>query len=191
VRAKRGVLFLVGAAAIGAACTDLGGLSGPTAADAGADASDDAATDTAPPPPPPQDAADVDATRIDAGPDATCCDCDNDTYVRDGCDAGPDATIDCDDLNPAIHPGQSFVSAHWDNASPHVPAGDWNCDGVVTKQYAYDFTCAGGPPPLACTGTEGLIGDPECGQTASYETCTNGPVGCKPSAPEIRTQGCR
>jgi hypothetical protein len=109
-----------------------------------------------------------DVQRVDSGPE--CCDCDGDQVQAEagadaaGCPGLPKA--DCDDGNKVVFSGQSYViSTIFD--SPHKPQFDWNCDGVVTKQYDYDQDCS---DVTRCT--QGFVsGDPGCGKTAAYNVC--------------------
>jgi hypothetical protein len=101
------------------------------------------------------------------------CDCDNDGYNRleltKNCDGGPPGKTDCDDLNFAIHPGQSeFFLDPWP-ASQHKPIGDWDCSGATTKQFPYDAACG-----LLSACKNGFVGSPACGATADFIKC--GPV---------------
>ena len=139
---------------------------------------------------------DASIPRPDAGPDAdagtpTCCDCDKDTHTQNAttCTGARD---DCDDYNSGIHPGQDFVSSPWDKTSPHLPAGDWDCNGTTVKQYAYGVTCL-----LLTNCTEGFATNLDCGQTGTYNFCKQSlpipglPLTCQVDHSEQRTQGCR
>ena len=138
-----------------------------------------------------------DAAQVDASGCQTC-DCDKDGFNRldlaNGCDGGPNGKLpDCDDLNPAIHPGLGFVLDVWPSGTTHTPVGDWDCNGETTRQYPYDGTCAS----LSNCST-GFSGNPPCGGTSDYLTCAAGVlplVGLTCSekaheAPGLRTQGC-
>lgn len=191
-RAVVAVLSTVVVTAVFAACTDLSGLSGDDTTDA---SSQSDTTMSAP------DAGGVDAeiadvtvadvtTRDDAtatvdASGCTTCDCDNDmSLVRDaGCAL---SNFDCDDLDPLVNPGASFVSAAW--SSPHVPAGDWNCDGVATKQYAFGKVC---PFANNCFG-QAFEGNPACGATADFFDCKQGAGSlCQKVNLGPRTQACK
>lgn len=111
-----------------------------------------------------------DASQIDAAGCKTC-DCDSDGFNRvqldAGCDGGPIGKLpDCDDNNPAIHPGLGFILDPWPSSTPHKPAGDWDCSGETTKQYDYGGVCTA---LSACSN--GFVGDPPCGTTSAYLTC--------------------
>lgn len=133
--------------------------------------------------------------RIDAGPDASCCDCDNDQVAADG-GACVAASGDCDDLNPYIKPSQGFVaSATWD--STHIPTYDWDCSGSTVKQYTHSLgSCAARSKLSGCAnGQGGFEGDPQCGQSAHYViTCAGDGnalnLKCTETASDNRVQGC-
>jgi len=141
----------------------------------------------------PDDATTRDGTsRVDA---AGCtCDCDIDGFQRQDsmCDGGPGPRADCDDLDELVNPNAGFVAAAW--TSPHVPAGDWNCDGTLTKQYDYNQKC---DDLNNCNGKAGFAGDPACGDSAPFNTCAYSPgiagVGgsCKVGSTSTVTQGCK
>ena len=137
--------------------------------------------------------------RIEAGP-AGCCDCDMDGFKPDSGSGGDAAACtslpsqDCDDLNKYVFPGSGFVaSATWD--SPHLPTFDWNCDGTRTKQYAYNQPCTNAAD---CNGKSGFNDDPNCGETAVFNTCQYNPgvlgvalASCKVGSTVMATQGCK
>lgn len=138
-----------------------------------------------------------DASQIDAS-DCKTCDCDQDGFNRididAGCDGGPSGKLpDCDDLNKAIHPGLTFISDPWPPGTTHTPVGDWDCSGETTRQYPYDGTCAG-----LSSCADGFVGNPPCGGTSDYLTCTKGIIPlvgltCSEKThevPGLRTQGC-
>jgi hypothetical protein len=203
MRSRRASLVAFAAATLGltfAACTDLSGLSGATdaadasAIEAGVDAPDALAT---------PDAAVVDddmdafvpedaATRTDANvrvDAAGCasCDCDMDTFSRADVVCGGSVGGDCDDTDPLIKPGQSFVDEPW--SSTHLPKGDWNCDGNVEKQSPELFKCTGIAPE--CSLTEGFLGTPACGELADYFRCQKAGVNCVAVKLTTKRQACR
>jgi hypothetical protein len=143
-----------------------------------------------------KDATVVDGSgKIDAGPDATCCDCDEDTFKREG---GTCAlpTGDCDDLNLYVKPNQGFIaSTVWD--STHVPIYDWDCNGTTVKQYAHSAgSCSARLKLSGCSaGQAAFEGDPACGVSGHYiVTCAaDGNVlnlNCTETAFDNRVQGC-
>lgn len=82
--------------------------------------------------------------------------------------------LDCDDTNNRVYP---FA---WYQTTPDPVWGwDYNCDGEVSKEYTTTnvddtFSCAiDSTFFLYCDGTNGWTGStvPDCGQTASLNTC--------------------
>lgn len=151
--------------------------------------------DDAEAPPPPDDDAGTaielpdGGLRVDGG-DGGCpqpCDCDGDGWPNATCPPGDGGLHDCDDLDPFIHPGQdTFISSPWDTASPHTPAGDWNCNGQRETQYSINVSCGG-----ACTGS-GFEGDPACGTEAIFVSCGQKCRNCPCNAGKsTRKQGCK
>ncbi len=185
---RAALLSSFAAVLVGVACADLAGLSG-GARDGGADSAlTDAGVDGASTP---LDAAvadsDVDPNGLHAeagvvdasASDAACggCDCDDDGYGVDGGDAACGGPVgDCDDSFGVIAPGTGFATnASW--PSSHAPAFDWNCDGVTTKQLAYNVVCTG-LLGTGCSGA-GFQTNPACGTSATYVKCTQmGVSGC-------------
>jgi hypothetical protein len=130
--------------------------------------------------------------RIDAGPDASCCDCDTDMFKADGGTCALPSG-DCDDLNPYIKPDQGFVaSSVWD--STHIPTYDWDCSGTTIKQYPHGLgKCTSRTPLGGCgAGQGGFEGNPQCGEASHYIIgCANdGFLKCKETASDTRVQGC-
>lgn len=133
---------------------------------------------------------------IEAGPDG-CCDCDDDQVMADGGSCAKPAR-DCDDLNPFIFPGQGPVSSSmWNTA--WTPTYDWDCNGVVLKQYNHSLgKCSSHSQVLdTCAAHQGgFEGDPACGTSGHYViTCANDPtllsMGCVETAGIDRVQGCQ
>lgn len=126
------------------------------------------------------DAAAVDATGC---PDK--CDCDEDG-VRSDNPTCPDAGLDCNDLDPFI-PHDGFVAS-----KPNGHDGDWNCDGVVTKQFPVNMNCG----LLAKCNAAGFTGDPPCGTAGPFVRCKNLALPlpgllCETAATETVIQGCK
>lgn len=90
----------------------------------------------------------------------TTCDCDKDDAASE---AGTCGGNDCNDLDPFI-PHDGFVSS-----KPVGHSGDWNCDGVVTKQFPVNLNCG----LLANCSAAGFTGDPPCGTSGEFVTCKN------------------
>ncbi len=173
--------ILLGWASLGVWCTTYGSeddVLGPADAGDGPDAAD--AGDLL------GDATDLLGDATDARP--TSCDEDGDGFERIECvlDAGRDAAeADCDDTQPAIHPGQTFRSDTWPDGSTHRPVGDWDCDGTTTKQFAVNVACSG---PCSTFSAVGFSGDPACGADGPFVTgCA---LLCNPIL-ESRRQTCR
>ena len=121
--------------------------------------------------------------------DASClsadpCDCDNDGYIAksDACAGGND----CDDRDPAVHPNQTFMA---ESAEP-PNVGDWDCSGNVEKQYVTNLKCPS-VLGLACSSTQGFLGDPPCGAEIDYYACQSGLLSCTPGKIGTRRQGCK
>jgi hypothetical protein len=135
------------------------------------------------------------ATSEDASVEATTVDATSERApIDDGCDEDHDGSRatgacggdDCDDTDPRTHPGADFVS----EPPPAGRMGDWNCDGVVTKQYPERFTCF--VDTAQCVTVAGFLGDAPCGQNADFITCQlAGGTTCAPEAPTKHAQGCR
>ena len=102
----------------------------------------------------------------DAGPDAACAPCAADEVCSAGVcvsvdtDADKDgvkAGVDCDDHDPAIHPGAAEICNGKDD----------NCDGKADEGFDADndgfYACAHGTIPVDCDDTNGMIhpGAPE------------------------------
>lgn len=117
-------------------------------------------------------------------------------------------TTDCLDTNANVFPGQT---AYFTTAIPGMAGNyDYNCDGIESRQYGCGPSgggcasgCPGGYAPYdASTNPNGcrftcILGScfvtsyPDCGQSASYTTCTRFGTGCLPLRPSARTQACR
>lgn len=119
---------------------------------------------------------------IDASSCADPCDCDEDKF-RSNDASCPNPGRDCNDLDPFI-PHDGFVSS-----KPVGHNGDWDCNGVVTKQFPVNFSCG----LLADCTASGFKTDPGCGETGEYVLCTEVILTgvCIQSGTEARAQGCR
>ena len=113
----------------------------------------------------------------------TTCDCDKDDAASE---AGACGGNDCNDLDPFI-PHDGFVKS-----KPVGHSGDWNCDGVVTKQFPVNLNCG----LLAKCSAAGFTGDPPCGTAGEFVTCKdlviplNG-VLCQKGPTETVIQACK
>lgn len=131
-----------------------------------------------------------DATaRVDASDCGVCDDCDNDGYLSVECDAGDDAggepLGDCDDFDPLRHPGRSWVAE-----KPIGHAGDWDCDGKVDRFHKTDLRCEGEYflwALVGCSGGEGFLGDPGCGEEDFIYECKIVDGKCKAATTGKRT----
>ncbi len=125
-----------------------------------------------------------DASRIaEGGCGPNACDCDEDGNENQGCAAAELA--DCDDFDPLIKRNQGWVAEPWPAGIGGLE-GDWNCDGLVERQYTDDLDCA----LLGCNGA-GFEGKPACG-TGIYKKCVRlSPIGCATETGDARVQGCR
>lgn len=163
----------------------------------------DGAVDSAPPKNPDvdpngkdKDASSYDgASKIDAAGCVTC-DCDGDEFAtRAGaCDGGPGAVFDCDDTDRGINPDIDFVdTSAWPSVTP-TTTYDWNCDGVVTKQYTYNLNCNLLMLGSDCSKQQGFTTDVGCGQKGTFMTCKQGLLGllgCAAGPTEQRKQACK
>ena len=104
------------------------------------------------------DAADA----ADAADAVDPCDKDDDGYLAVACDGG-----DCDDDDPRAHPAADagFITS----LISSVTVGDWNCDGVVTKQFGYDLNCGALSMGANCVTVSGFVGDPACGENCRVD----------------------
>jgi hypothetical protein len=134
-------------------------------------------------PPPPDDGGEDTGT--------VTCDRDHDGYqpIAAGC-APPSGEADCDDDTFAANPSvRDLVIAA---PPPTLPlGGDWNCNGVLEKQYTQIAAgCAG--LSLGCTSRSGILADVPCGATTTYVTCAVSTLlGCVDGATTTVTMGCK
>lgn len=115
------------------------------------------------------------------------CDCDDDGYLKTGCDAavpGLDTKPvkgldDCDDLDDQVHPGQV---AYFSDIPIAPNTGDWDCNKTIEKGYSelpcptLVTSCPANNPPKTFTTTVG------CGVSAQYYRCVPDNLGCKAEA---------
>jgi hypothetical protein len=143
--------------------------------------------------------ADV-ATRPEASPEldaSVCsakpvCDCDEDNFLKDGCDAGGQGggkpAGDCNDLDGFRNPAQTFS-----DEKPKPPGnGDWNCDGTEEKGYVEGPSWCGGTTATGCTGGPGFDRVVGCGELADFYECKpNGLFCAQKWSGTQRKQACR
>jgi hypothetical protein len=130
-------------------------------------------------------------TKVDAA-GCTTCDCDKDGYFKRGagCDGGPGTVYDCDDTDDFISPARGFVKDFtW--TSSYSVVYDWNCSGMVERDYPTNLTC-GGTVITGCTGGQGYKGaGPGCGQSDDYFECKGVNGLCAASKIDSRVQNCK
>jgi len=102
-----------------------------------------------------------------------------DGYVTDG--------GDCDDVDPAAHPGQS---SFFTRTTKGTTGFDFNCNKIEEKEVAHLVSCTlkGG----GCVGDGWVQAVPACGQQGTFGHCTRaaGHVSCvQNNAPQV--QACR
>jgi len=68
--------------------------------------------------------------------------------------------------------------------------GDWNCDGVVTRQHRTGVIGCNGTA-ADCAAASGFVLAPECGESDDFIVCATIGSICTPIKREERTQGCR
>jgi hypothetical protein len=122
------------------------------------------------------------ASLIDAN-GCVSCNCDGDDAASE---AGTCGGNDCNDLDPFI-PHDGYVKS-----KPVGHSGDWNCDGIVTKQFPVNVDCG----LLANCKTAGFTGDPACGTAGEFVTCKElaiplSGVLCQKGATETVIQACK
>ena len=126
-----------------------------------------------------------DAGLIDANNCDAKCDCDDDGVATKDASACPTTGNDCNDFDPFI-PHDGFVASR-----PRGHDGDWNCDGVVTKQFPVNVKC----DLLTNCTAQGFRTDPACGATGEYIFCTKilltGVCVEDTGKMEARAQGCK
>ncbi|MBX3229835.1 MAG: hypothetical protein KIT84_05830 [Labilithrix sp.] len=208
-------LFAVPLTVVAAACTfpDVSFSAGGSEAGSGIDAADGGPT---------ADAANTDAEEVPivlpdgnvigdvierddasaivdaAGCDGKC-DCDNDGYLRIGCDAATELDEpgagslgggDCVDIDPLVHPNiNTFVLT--EPTPPNV--GDWNCDNNVERSIKIHGSCSGLNNGLVpCSGVPGEKVQSACGTRTDFYTCVGtGPATCGVVFLEQRVQTCK
>ena len=135
------------------------------------------------------------ASKVDAS-GCTSCDCDGDKFLsREApCTGGPGTVYDCDDSDPGINPNIEYIATSSWPSKTTTKTYDWNCDGEVTKQYAYNINCNALQLGAKCSTIQGFTTDVDCGQTGTFVTCKSGlfgVLGCAPGPTENRRQGCK
>lgn len=138
--------------------------------DSVADTVADSATDSAVTDSKTDSAADTFEASTCVGSDPFC-DCDGDGDKAKGktsCTGGND----CDDGDPKRN---SKVTTFL----PDVPvghAGDWDCNGTVTKEYTEGINCASYLTLTTGCTQQGYKGTPACGTMATFVRCKAGPL---------------
>ncbi len=124
---------------------------------------------------------------VDSATDGAMCDYDQDQYPAQGAACGG---LDCDDHDPHANPGVMNFQTY----PPHPPTnGDWNCDGVVEKEFTPNVSCNMLMLGPACATLTGFIGDPPCGSVGAFVQCAAGTLGltCTEGAMSMQVQGCK
>ena len=97
--------------------------------------------------------------------------------------------VDCCDVDPNVHPGQST----WQTAATNCFNWDYNCNGGVDYQYSDTAISSGCGSWPSCSLSKGWKGGrPACGKAAVYVTggCGFGLFGCDGEESTTLTQGC-
>lgn len=130
------------------------------------------------------DVPDRDATADAATtPDAPSCDTDGD---GDGVPSEACGGADCDDTDPRVNPNADFV----DEPPPAGKNGDWNCDGVVTKQFDENLDCSTFTPD-ECPTHVGFVTKAACGELFNSVACYVSQGACIAKVEGLRKQGCK
>lgn len=119
----------------------------------------------------------------DAGDDALLC---NDDEDGDGVTSEACGGADCDDTDPLTHPGADFV----DVTPPAGKNGDWNCDGVVTKQFSENLDCSSFTAD-ECATHLGYTTKATCGDLLTFVACFVSQGACLARVEGLRKQGCK
>ena len=128
----------------------------------------------------------------DFGPDAKTCDMDGDGYQPIGGACSPPAgKADCDDLNPSANPGLP-AGTYYHVLPPKTlsPPGDWDCNGIVEKEWTTLGTpCAG--LLTGCIARSGVDTVADCGKPLTITYCVVSGLGCVEDKKVSANQGCR
>ncbi len=151
-------------------------------------------------------AADTDGSRTGCTePPATATGCGGGWTNRRPVDT---ASTDCHDGNDDVFPGQT---TYFSTAIPGMAGNfDYNCDGSESRRYTCgpsDGSCGSGCPggylpynsssnpngcEFLCLSGSCFVRDyPDCGESASYLTCSRLGTFCSSTRPSNRTQQCR
>ncbi len=133
---------------------------------------------------------------VEAGPDSEGgvmdCDRDRDRVFASGVPCGG---TDCNDDEVAVTPASGFRTLAPLPGPPPGNGGDWDCSGIVEKQFSTtNLSCGGLSSLLACDGTSGFSGDPGCGESGPFITCrwqTLPVPGCAQVQSVTQIQGCK
>ncbi|MGO9837970.1 MAG: hypothetical protein ACLP1X_27620 [Polyangiaceae bacterium] len=109
-----------------------------------------------------------------------------------GADAGPG---DAADAGAPLDSGQdaSGVPDAADTGTPKDSGGVTdgpNCDCAASSMFKTGISCAG-LLGIGCTGTQGFMSTPSCGQTADFFMCTGGVLSCTTVDNGPRVQQCQ
>jgi hypothetical protein len=134
----------------------------------------------------------VDTTPPDVTAETNTCDKDGDGYqpAVGSCVPGTKGA-DCDDLTGAANPGvKDFIGS----APPLSlkPSGDWDCNGIVEKQFPRVADCTKGSSLDCSPAHDGLKADLVCGASGTLVRCkVDGLLGCVDGATSSVRQGCK
>ena len=120
--------------------------------------------------------------------DAPTCDFDHDGFLA-GADVSTCGGNDCDDTDAHANPGVvSFV--YWFPLGKMN--GDWNCNGMVEKEFKANINCSS-LLNVQCDTIQGFTGDdPGCSMLGNFVQCTSALVGlnCMDGPAQNVRQGC-
>jgi hypothetical protein len=133
----------------------------------------------------------VDTTPPDVTAETNTCDKDGDGYQPAVGTCVPAGKADCDDLTGAANPGvKDFIGTP--PPSTLKPPGDWDCSGVVEKQFPRVADCTKGSSLDCSPAHDGLKADLVCGASGTLVKCkVDGLLGCIDGATSTVRQGCK
>jgi hypothetical protein len=131
--------------------------------------------------------AGLDGFAAESGADARACDQDGDNDNAPGAVCGGN---DCDDHDARAYWGEPNFLTYTPTTTTN---GDWNCNGVLEKQYPPNVMC--GLVNLgSCATTAGFSNDPACGTPGPFVQCqtnTGGLLCVAGTMSTTKVQGCK